>query len=189
MSENAESLEDLGPLHDSIMTAIRERFGARLKNVAEYDPIASQGQTIVTPAVLLELVEIRPAGGVTGGRTPLELNMSAHCVLSAATDNVQREIRNFAAQLLCLVDGNRWGLGSAVTRAGELEAFPGMFTPGEKGFESWVVNWKQTVHLGSVWSLPPETLPQTVWLGQAPNIGPGNESSYVQVTDGSIGPG
>lgn len=181
MSENADSLEDLGLLHDCIVKSIRERFGARLKNVAEYDPIAGQNQTIVTPAVLLELVEIRPAGAVTGGRTPLELNMSAHCVLSATTGQVQREIRNFAAHLLCLVDGNRWGLGSAVTRAGELEAFPGMFSPGEKGFESWVVNWKQTIYLGEIWSLPLEALPQEVFMGEAPNVGPNHEGSYERV--------
>lgn len=157
MSEKADegqTIDDVSLLHDQIVAAVRARFGPRLKTVAEYDPVDVDSATIRTPAVLLELVEMRPAGRVTGGRTPVELAWSAHCVLSSATDNVQREVRNFSAQVLCLVDGNSWGLGTAVTRAVELEAFPGLFRPGEKGFESWVVNWKQTAHLGQVWELP-----------------------------------
>jgi hypothetical protein len=171
MSENAEvtqTIEDVGLLHDQIAAALRERFGASLKTVDEYDPVNAQAGGIKTPAVLLELVEIRPAGRVTGGRTPVELAWSAHCVLSVATDNVQREVRNFATQVLCLFDGNRFGLGEAVERAAELEAFPGMFKPGDKGFESWIVNWKQKAHLGDLWQLPDDPVPGEVIIGPAP---------------------
>lgn len=185
MSENAEdgqTIEDVGLLHDQIVEAVRTRFGPRLKTVAEYDPVDTHSKTIKTPAVLLELVEIRPAGRVTGGRTPVELSWSAHCVLSSATDKVQREVRNFAAQVLRLVDGNSWGLGSAVTRAAELEAFPGMFKPGDKGFESWIVNWKQTAHLGGTWELPVDGPADEVFVGEFPNIGPGHEGDYKRVT-------
>lgn len=171
MSENLDAsptLEDMGLLHDNIAAAVRARFGSRLATVAEYDPVDAHSKTIKTPAVLLELVEIRPAGRVTGGRTPAELAWSAHCVLSAATTNVQREVRNFAAQVMQLVDGNRWGLGEAVTRAEELEAFPGAFKPGDKGFESWIVNWKQTAHLGASWELPDDPVPGEVVIGPAP---------------------
>lgn len=185
MSENAEdgqTIEDVGLLHDQIVAAVRERFGARLKTVDAYNPVDADGQAIKTPAVLLELVEIRPGGRVTGGRTPVELAWSAHCVLSAATDRVQREVRNFATQVLILVDGNSWGLGSAVTRAGELEAFPGMFKPGDKGFESWIVNWKQVAHLGETWELPVDGPAAEVFVGEAPNIGTGHEDDYKRVT-------
>jgi hypothetical protein len=171
MSENAEgaqTIEDVGLLHDQIAAALRERFGASLKTVDEYDPVNAQEGGIKTPAVLLELVEIRPAGRVTGGRTPVELAWSAHCVLSVTTDNVQREVRNFATQVLCLFDGNRFGLGKAVERAAELEAFPGMFKPGDKGFESWIVNWKQKAHLGDLWQLPDDPVPGEVIIGPAP---------------------
>lgn len=185
MSENAEgtqTIEDVGLLHDQIAAALRTRFGERLKTVGEYDPVSTEAGEIKTPAVLLELVEIRPAGRVSGGRTPVELHWSAHCVLSVATDKVQREVRNFATQVLCLVDGNRFGLGDAVERAAELEAFPGMFKPGDKGFESWIVNWKQTAHLGAVWELPEDGPAAEVFVGEFPNIGPGHEGDYKQVT-------
>jgi len=178
MSENVEdgqTIEDVGLLHKQIVAALRARFGARLKTVGEYDPVNAQSGGIKTPAVLLELVEIRPAGRVTGGRTPVELAWSAHCVLSSATDNVQREVRNFATQVLCLFDGNSFGLGSAVTRAGELEAFPGMFKQGDKGFESWIVNWKQTAHLGKAWELPVDGPADEVFVGEFPNIGLGGD--------------
>lgn len=184
MSENAEApaLKDLGALHDNIAAAVRLAFGSRLKTVAEYDPVDGGTQTIKTPAVLLELVEIRPAGRVTGGRTPVELAWSAHCVLSATTENVQREVRNFAVKVMAVVDGNRWQLGEAVTRAEELSAFPGMFKPGEKGFESWIVNWKQTVHLGDSWELPVDGPATEVFVGEFPNTGPDHAGDYKRVT-------
>ena len=170
MSENDESpaLKDLGALHDNIAATVRQAFGSRLKTVAEYDPVDSESNTIKTPAVLLELGEMRPGGRVTGSRTPVELAWSAHCVLSAATVNVQREVRNFAAKVMTVVDGERWELGDAVTRAEELSAFPGMFKPGEHGFESWIVNWKQTAHLGDSWELPEDSVPGEVKIGPAP---------------------
>ena len=160
-----ESQVDLTELHNRIIAAIRERFGARLTTVDMYNPVDPNSQSIKTPAVLLELAEIRPSGRATGGRTPMELVWTAHCVLSAQTENVQLEVRNFAAHLLRLIDGARWGL-DYVERAGDLEAFPGLFTPGEKGFESWLVSWKQTAHLGEVWELPVDGPALEVFIGQ-----------------------
>jgi len=185
MSENAEvsqRLEDVGLLHDNIAAAVRARFGSRLATVAEYDPVDAHSKTIRTPAVLLELVEIRPAGRATGGRTAVELAWSAHCVLSAATANVQREVRNFAAQVLRLVAGNRWDLGESVGRPDDLEAFPGAFKPGDKGFESWIVNWKQTAHLGEVWELPVDGPAVDVFVGEFPYVGTEHQDRYREVT-------
>jgi len=175
MNDDSPVLKDLNALHEHIQAAVRERFGARLNTVGEYDPIDPQLKTIKTPAILLELVEIRPGGRKTGGRTPVKLIWSAHCILSAATPKVQREIRNFAVQMLCLVDGNKWGLGGAVERPAELpEAFPGLFNPGEMGFESWIVNWSQVVHLGDSWELPVDE----VYVRESPNIGADHQDDY-----------
>lgn len=193
MNEKAEEpleLVDLGQLHEGIIAAIRQRFGGRLKTVAMYDPVDPELKDIRTPAVLLELAEIHPAGRVSGGRTPIELGFTAHCMLSTKTESVQLEVRNFAVQIMRLVDGNRWGLGEFADRAEGLEAFPGIFSPGEKGFESWVVNWKQTVHLGDVWELPGDVMPGVpgepgapaeVYLGMAPDIGLAHRDKYERV--------
>lgn len=183
MSENDEqaALKDLNELHDNIAKALRLAFGARLKTVSEYDPVDGETGAIQTPAVLLELVEIRPAGKVTGGRTPVELAWSAHCVLSEATANVQREVRNFAAKVLTVVDGNRWELAGAVTRAEELSAFPGMFKPGEHGFDSWIVNWKQVAHLGDSWELPVDGPALEVYVGESPNVGRAHVGEYERI--------
>ena len=175
-----ESQVDLTELHHRIIAAIRERFGSRLTTVGMYNPVDPDSQSIKTPAVLLELAEIRPNGRTTGGRTPMELVWTAHCALSAQTENVQLEVRNFAAQLVRLIDGARWGL-DYVERAGDLEAFPGLFTPGEKGFESWLVSWKQTVHLGEIWELPVDGPAVEVFLGESPNTGQDHEGNYRQV--------
>lgn len=175
-----ESDVDLTVLHERIVAVIRERFGARLTTVGMYNPVDPDSESIKTPAVLLELAEMRPGGRATGGRTPMELVWTAHCVLSAQTENVQLEVRNFAAQLVRLIDGARWGL-DFVERAADLEAFPGLFTPGEKGFESWLVSWKQTAHLGEAWELPVDGPALEVFLGESPHIGQDHEGNYRQV--------
>ena len=54
-----------------------------------------------------------------------------------------------------------------------------MFKPDEKGFESWVVTWKQTYHLGDV-ALPPDYLPTDVYMGEAPAVGHGHEDDYLR---------
>lgn len=161
MSDNTtqQVLENLDALHTNMVSAIRERFGKLIKTVGEYDPTDPQSETIKTPAILIELTEFRPAGRTSGGRHAVELSWAAHCILSAATDDIQRQVRNFGLQALCLIDGQRWGLPDAVERASELEGYPGLFKPGDKGFESWIVNWKQTVHMGEGWQLPGDGAP------------------------------
>lgn len=185
MSANPdESLDriDLEKLHDGILAAIRNRFGARLKTVCAYDPVDPDFSDIKTPAVLLELAEMSPGGRTSGGRSAVALGFTAHCMLSAKTEDVQIQVRNFAAQILRLVDGNHWELADMVERPSGLEAFPGMFTPGEKGFESWVVNWKQTVHLGDSWELPDDGPPRGVFASMVPLIGLAHKHQYVRVS-------
>ncbi|MNL69168.1 hypothetical protein D3C87_1939920 [compost metagenome] len=56
-----------------------------------------------------------------------------------------------------------------------------MFTPGEKGFESWLVSWKQTAHLGEAWELPVDGPAVEVFLGESPHIGKDHEGNYQRV--------
>ncbi|GJB12989.1 hypothetical protein KAM448_28970 [Aeromonas caviae] len=152
-----------------------------VKTVDAYD-VTRKG-TIKTPAVLLEALEMKPGRRVTGGRTPLTVEFYAHCVLSVKTDNVALEVRNFAARLMQEIDGNTWGLGEFAERPTGLSAFPGVFNPDEKGFESWVIGWEQTLHLGDVWE-GVDFLPEHVFWGEYPNIGEANKDAYERLTDG-----
>lgn len=170
---------DLGALHDSIIEIIRTEM-PMLKTVKSYDP--TERDAIKTPALMLELVEMKPGRKLGDGRLSLTAEFAAHCCLSVKTDRVEIEIRNFAAKLLQVVNGNKWGLADAVERPTDLAAFPGMFKPDDKGFESWVVVWEQTIHLGEVWQ-DADFLPTDVYVGEAPDIGAAHEDKYWKITD------
>lgn len=170
---------DFTQLHESIIKTIKAAM-PMLKTVKSYDP--SERDALVTPALLLELVEMKPGKKRGDGRLPITAEFAAHCCLSVKTDQVDIEIRNFAAKMLQVVNGSRWGLNDAVERPDELGAFPGMFKPDDKGFESWVVVWEQNIHLGDVWQ-DADFLPIEVYVGETPNLGTSAQGKYENITD------
>lgn len=174
MRTNVEN--GLTGIHDAMVATFKEAM-PWLTTVDAYKPLGG-GEAVRSPAVLIEVGEMQPGRRVSNGLTPVEVEFAAHCILSVKTSRVELEVRNFAAMVIQIVDGNRWGLGDDnVERPTELSAFPGMFKPDEKGFESWVVNWRQTVHLGCI-TPEPDYLPADVWIGEAPHIGAAHEDDY-----------
>ena len=171
--------DDLTLLHEAMTLGIKAKM-PMLKDVRAYDPTARD--TVITPAVLIEAVEMKPGGRVSGGRLPVTVEFVAHCCLSIKTPQVELEIRNFAIAVLRLINGNKWGLSEAVERPEQLHAFPGMFKPDDKGFESWAVSWEQTIHVGEVWQ-DADFLPTEVYVGEAPNVGADNKQHYEGKTD------
>lgn len=174
-----ESKNDLTALHDAMALSIESSM-PMLKTIKAYDPMTRD--TIATPAVLIEAIEMKPGGRLTGGRLPVTVEFAAHCCLSVKTERVELEIRNFAAKMMQVIEGNKWGLADAVERPERLTAFPGAFKPDDKGFESWVVTWEQTIHLGDVWE-GVDFLPTDVYLGESPNIGAAHKDKYEKITD------
>ncbi len=172
-----QTSDEIEQVHTAIKQAIIKAIPV-LNTVELYDPL--KHNRIVTPAALIENVEMDVIKGevISGGRLPITLQFAVHCCLSTITEGVELEIRKFAAKMLKVVNKNRWGL-SNVKDPTELAAFPGMFKPDNKGYESWVVTWKQTIHLGDVWE-GKDFLPQEVYLSAAPNIGKAHKDDYQQ---------
>lgn len=174
MSDN--TLNSFTQLFDAIQASL-----STIPNVREvvlYDD--RHLDTITTPAILIELGEIDPGEGKSGGRLAVNLDIRLHCVLSAKTERVNLEVINFATVVMQHVHKNRWTLSTMVELPQRIAAFPGMFRPDEKGFESWVVNWTQTAHIGAVWEadcLPPEE----VYIGASPAIGAAHRDDYKRV--------
>ncbi len=175
----SETQGNLTALHDAMTAEIKTSM-SMLQTVKSYDPTTRA--SVTTPAVLIEAVEMKPGRSTGDGRLPVTVEFAAHCCLSVKTKRVELEIRNFAAKLLQVVNGNKWGLADSVERPERLGAFPGMFKPDDKGFESWVVTWEQTIHLGEVWQ-DADFLPTDVYVGEAPDIGAAHEDKYWKITD------
>lgn len=168
---------DFSQLHSAIIDEFKQKM-PMLKTVSAYDPLSREG--IKTPALLVELLEMKPARSLGDSRMSVNVDFCCHCCLSIKTEQVEIEIRNFAAKVLQVVNGNRWGLHEAVERPSDLSAFPGVFKPDAKGFESWVVAWEQVIHLGEVWQ-DVDFLPQEVFLGLAPDIGAAHQDKYEKI--------
>lgn len=165
-------------IHQAQVAAVQEAM-PMLAQVAEYSPELLEGRTaIISPAVLFEAVQIQPERQGSGGRCALTIEFAAHCILSTKTEHVQLEIRNFAVRLLQVINQNRWGLVYA-QHPMELTAFPSTFSAA-LGFESWIVSWEQTFHLGEV-KLGKDWLPTKVYLGEAPTVGKAHQSDYQLV--------
>lgn len=173
MSEQKQNV-DLIDVHEAMVQSIKNKM-PMLKTVQSYEPFTRD--TIETPSVLIEAVEMKPGKRTGDERLSVTVEFLAHCCLSIRTDRVELEIRNFAAKLMRVIEGNRWGLAEAVERPTRLSAMPGMFKPDDKGFESWVVSWEQTIHLGNVWQ-DTEFMPQEVFIGLSPEIGAAHKDDY-----------
>lgn len=170
--------------HAAIKAAIAAHFGANVNTVEWYEQgeeASGQPKPIKTPAIILELESFSDGDDMGDDRTPLACQITANCILGRSTPDLQIQTSNFAAQLLAKVRKNKWGLARGAGFPGGLTAGPGKFDPEKNGYESWFVSWDQTFYLGdSVWA-PSGIVPSTVYLGQSPLIGTGNEDQYIQV--------
>lgn len=136
----------------------------------------TEGEQVFSgPTILVEFSDFdRPVK--TSGKKSVELRMHIHCILSAANDNVSLEVANFAAFVSTLIDSNTWGL-DYVKPPTEISGQPGKFDTGTKGFDSWIVSFKQVVGIGDGWE-PDNFVPDQVLWGLAPDVGLGNEDNY-----------
>ena len=171
----------LRDLHTAMVRDLTDTYAERVLTVAAYDPFPDvEGQErvpLVTPALLLELVDIQPGDDDGTGRTPLRLSWGAHCILSFRTAQMQIELREYAADVLAHVRYNRWGYPEAVREPENVSARPGEFRPEQAGFDSWLVSWEQLVLVGpDIWA--GGIAPTEVWFGIAPQIGAAHVNDY-----------
>jgi len=182
MSDNPTSLTDFTPLHEAMITALKAKMGY-IKTVEAYDPTTEsdggQHSLVKTPAVLIELAELRPGKPLGDGRQAFSCEFIFHCILSTATKNVELEIRNYAAAVARVVYKNRWGFPNAAELPDDIGAYPGVFKPGDKGFESWVVSFRQNVFLGDV-DVNQESIPTDVFYSMTPDIGAAHKDDYTK---------
>lgn len=180
MSDKSTSLTDFTPLHEAMITALKSRM-SYIQTVEAYDPTTEsdggQHSLVKTPAVLIELAELRPGKSLGDNRQAFSCEFIFHCILSTATKNVELEIRNYAAAVAKVVYRQRWGFAEAVEHPDDIGAYPGVFKPGDKGFESWVVSFRQNVYLGEV-EVNQDAIPSEVFYSMAPEIGAAHKDDY-----------
>jgi len=143
-------MSELKTLQNAIKTAISAEFSGVVNTVELYGE-AFKG-SVPTPAVIISLDDAEQGALKSDGRLALDCTFSAACILAFVTTNVQVEIREFALQMMQLVNRNVWGMPDDVEPAGNISMQPGPFNPDKSGYESMIISWQQTVYVGpSVW--------------------------------------
>lgn len=174
MSDNDN---ELGPLFEAIKEKVKARFGSKINTIEIYEPM--KNKKIKSPAVLIELVDMKTGHRKSGGFFALDVEFVAHCILGIQTKNVAVQVANFGAAFVLLLDRQKWGFSNVETPV-DVSAVPGMFKPDDDGFESMAVSWVQTIHIGNEWQLP-DDMPSDVYLGAAPNIGADHQDKYEKI--------
>jgi hypothetical protein len=173
----------LAAFHAAIQTVIAGHFGDNINTALWYE----QGETadgqplpILTPAVILEIDSADEGDDVGDDRAPLLCHITAYCILGQQTNELQVQIRNFAAQLFAKIRKNKWGLGHNVSFPVNISLGPGKFDPEKNGFDSWFVSWDQTLYLGAdIWDSS-GIIPSEVWWSWDPEIGIPFVDSYMR---------
>ena len=180
---NANTLTTLDAVHTGIISAIAAKFTA-LKTVAAY-PMDRKALTI--PACLIELTEMTAINDEDPGteQQAVYARFEARLIIGFRQDkdkNPKLEIRKLAAAVGAFVRAKRWGC--PIGPAELIGIYQDDFDPELDQYEVWRVEWQQIIHLGeSVWTGYDEgDVPQRVYLGIAPEIGPEHIDDYVEIT-------
>lgn len=161
--------------HQALIDAIAAYFGDSLETVQAYFPQHQSedqnvGLLINTPAVLVEIERLNLSEEAErgDGTDAIECSVVIHCLLSSQTENLQLELRNFAAEMLRLLAKHGFMPCGQVTRPQSLDALPGTFKAGQGGYDSFVVTFTQVIYLGeSVWK--PNAVPHQIYFGRSVN--------------------
>lgn len=152
----------LADVHDSILTALRDRFDERIAWYGAYEPLDALTEEAVSaiqaPALLLEL-ESESYDGTADpvGRLAVDCVWQVHCLLTVLTPQLPVTLRQMASAVASVVlpkdsagqprRGNRWGLGSAAEWPTGVSVQPGRISPGYHGFDERIVRWEQRVYI------------------------------------------
>lgn len=180
---------DLTQLHTIIVDTLKAQFPA-MKTVEFYRDATDEREQLHAadlPACILNLTELEEDPEQEPGTDQLaaRFRFEAELVLPFRALNPKLAVRLQAAAFASyLRKRSRW---PGINQAGRIEAinaYKSDFQPELDQYEVWRVEWRQLLHIGTdVWAdLPGDPgTPTTVFLGMAPDIGPGHEPDYAQV--------
>lgn len=165
---------DLEALHQSVRDAIAAEF----PSFAEVGDYQVSRKKIMTPAVLVELMDMEAAPEDDPGTEQLAMltKWVARVVIDFATASPALEARKRAAALGHFAHQQRWG--HPVSPARVTVIGPDAFDPDLDRLEVWAVEWEQIVHIGPSVFDDEGVVPSEVMIGYAPEIGIPHEEDY-----------
>lgn len=173
-------------LQEAIEKALREAFPKA--NVCGYDALAqrkgSGRKHFNLPALVLSLGSFEYDAPTTTEQLAVTLRWELRVVCSKKGGKAELEVRELAARVASFINGNRFGLkvkGAQFVAAGEDQ-----FSPDLVALEPWLVEFEQSVCLGSSCFIDDFITPDEVYVSMSPEIGLEHIDEYERVTEDVI---
>lgn len=179
----------LDAYHEKLVSDVKAIFGDSLTTVDAYFPealasVQEAGIVIDTPAALIEIEQLNDSWeDDIDERGAVLCSVVIHCILSTKTENLQRELWNFSAELMRGMRKHGFGLVDSESggKPEMIQSLPGRFDNSEAGYDSRSVVFEQVVFLGEkTWQPAPDI--QRVFWSLAPEIGAAHQTKYEEVT-------
>lgn len=166
---------DLDQLFDAVIASIRGAF----PQFEMVDAYPEDRRQMPVPACLIDLIELEPTDDPGTEQLAVIAHFEASIVLPFRAPRAKRAVAKLAAAIAHHVQGRRWGLPIAPAQV--ISIAPSDFDPELDRFETWSVEWQQTVHIGeSIWN-DDGTPPTQVLAAWSPDIGPTHEAEYTDI--------
>jgi len=189
---------DMTAFHDAIVHAFKEKypdFHVQFYRGSE----RGEREKIPVPCMLLDCEEFEVTAEEDTGTGQIPTTWHFEAVIIIKELDVPRArftIRAIAASVAAWLKLKRWPIPNDPdgkcfrTGAARVQgAYRDNFYQEFDQYAAWRVEWTQEINLGdNVWLEPGGLIPSHIWLGQAPDIGPGHEADYVELTK-DAGPG
>ncbi|SEN18889.1 hypothetical protein SAMN04487857_111110 [Pseudomonas sp. ok272] len=165
---------------DQLYDAIEQHLQAHLPGVeaVAFWPQIEENQGIPLPSVFLELTQMEPAQDIGTGETALKCTIEARIIVDPIRSAHHQQAMQLASQLAVLLRAQSWGL--AVDPAEFVQATQDWTRPELDGYTVWLVEWTQTVYLGTEQWPWPDQPPGTLVFGFNHDTGPGHEADYIK---------
>ncbi|QUW64395.1 hypothetical protein KFQ04_17115 [Pseudomonas synxantha] len=162
---------------DQLYQAIEQHLQAHLPGVQTVAAWPNIEDHIPLPAVFLEMSEIEPGADIGTGETTMVCKFEARIIVDPIQADHHRQVVQLVTQLIVLLRAQNWGL--EIECAEFIQAMQDWTRPELDGYTVWLVEWNQTIYLGTEeWPWPDEP-PGTLLIGVSPDIGPGSRDQYV----------
>jgi hypothetical protein len=148
-----------------------------------YDAQTLKRKGVAAPAVLVSMLGLRTGQQFAGPHVSFDADFAAF-VVTKDEANLRRDeaAANMVQALLELIPNNGWGQ-VGVAPATDVRGQP-LITEATDGLALalWAVTWTHQIAFRG-WPVT-QPLPISVYLGQAPDIGAGNEAAYEEIGGG-----
>ena len=173
-------------LQEAIEEALRKAFPKA--NVCGYEALTQRKgagrKKLSLPALVLSLGSFEYDVPTATEQLAVTLRWELRVVCSKKGGKAETEVRRFAALTASFINGNRFGFkvkGAQFVAAGEDQ-----FSPELVDLEPWLVEFEQSVCLGSSCFDDDFLTPDEVYVSMAPEIGLENIEKYERVTEDVI---